>query len=99
MGSVLKSKTNYGLVWSFSALLSPLYISLPGLESLAGVDGAEHEVGAVGGEQGLDGGEGLDQVGGAEEDEDEVAALVLRDLECLLGPALDPRHLHSRREA
>ena len=30
MGSVLKYWTNYGLVWSSSALLSPLYISLDG---------------------------------------------------------------------
>ena len=49
---------------------------------------AEDEVSAIGGEQRLDGGEGLDEVSGGDvglvEDNDEVAPLVLRDLESFL---------------
>ena len=66
---------------------------------LSGVSGAEDEVSAIGGEEGLDGGEGLDEVGGGEvgavKDNDEVAPLILRDLECLLRSILNTRHLHN----
>ena len=71
----------------------------PRLVVLDRVGGAEDEVGAVGGEQRLDGGEGLDEVGGGEvslvEDNDNVAPLVLRDLESFLRPILNTLHLHN----
>ena len=63
------------------------------------VSGAEDEVGAVGGEKRLNGGEGLDKVSAGEvslvEDNDNVAPLVLRDLESFLRPILNTLHLHS----